>query len=196
MQGPHVSLQSASDADCRGNFARNGSLNILQDQNRSISDGFTVFALSHNLFNISATPIQAPVVWAIGYTTDLANNYTDLSGAPLTPRSPYYKSRYSDDKEMASTYTNFWGENMSNVKAQMVDFLNDFSNASSRAQQLDGKIIEDSESVAQYLSGLTSLALAEVYGSMQLTISTDGHGNFNKSDVMMFMKNIGGVKKK
>ena len=85
---------------------------------------------------------------------------------------------------------------MSNTKAQMVDFLNDFSNATSRAQQLEAKILRDSQSVAEGLSSLTSLALAEVYGSMQLTISTDGHGNLNKSDVMMFMKNIGGVKKK
>ena len=196
MQGTHVGFQSGSDADCRGNFTRNGELNIRDDQTRSISDGVTVFALSYELYNISATPTHPPVVWAIGYTTDLANNYTDLSGAPPTPRSPYYKSRYSDDKEMASTYTNSWGENMSNIKAQMVDFLNDFSNASSRAQQLDGKIVQDSESVAQYLSWLTSLALAEVYGSMQLTISTDGHGNFNKSDVMIFTKNIGGSKAK
>ena len=78
----------------------------------------------------------------------------------------------------------------------MVDFLNDFSNASSRAQQLEENIFQDSDSVAQYLSSLTSLALAEVYGSMQLTIWTDGHGNLNKSDIMMFMKDIGGVKGK
>jgi hypothetical protein len=97
---------------------------------------------------------------------------------------------------MASTHTNSWGEDISNIKAQMIDFLNDFSNASSRAQQLEGKIIQDAGSVAQYLSSLTSFALAEVYGSMQLTIWTDGHWNLNSSDVMMFMKNIGGVKKK
>jgi hypothetical protein len=192
MQGHHfVSSQSGSDADCRGNFTRSGFLNLQRDQNRSISDRFTVFALAYNLFNISATQAP-PVLWAIGYTTDLAINYTD----PPTPRSPYYKTRYSNDKEMASTYSNSWGENMSNIKAQMVDFLNNFSNASSRAQQLEGKIFQDSESVAQYLSSLTSLALAKVYGSMQLTVSTDGHGNFDESDVMMFMKNIGGAKKK
>jgi Domain of unknown function (DUF5127) len=180
MQGHHfVSSQSGSDADCRGNFTRSGFLNLQRDQNRSISDRFTVFALAYNLFNISATQAP-PVLWAIGYTTDLAINYTD----PPTPRSPYYKTRYSNDKEM------------SNIKAQMVDFLNNFSNASSRAQQLEGKIFQDSESVAQYLSSLTSLALAKVYGSMQLTVSTDGHGNFDESDVMMFMKNIGGAKKK
>ena len=85
---------------------------------------------------------------------------------------------------------------MSNIKAQVVNFLNDFSNASSRAQELDGKIIQDADSVANDLSSLTSLALAEVYGSMELTVWTDGLGNYNKSDVMVFMKNIGGVEKK
>ena len=192
IQGTKVSFQSGSDTDSRRNFTRNGLLNLQRDQNRSISDRFTVFALAYELYNITAT--QAPAVWAIGYTTDPAINYTDLSGAP-TYRSPYYKTRYSTDKEMVSTYI-AWGENVSNSKAQMVDFLKDFSNASSRAQQLEAKIFQDSQSVAQFLSSLASLALAEVYGSMQLTVSTDGHGNLNKSDVMMFMKNIGGVKKK
>jgi hypothetical protein len=194
MQSNRVSYQSGLGADSRGNFTRNGILNLQQDQNHSISDRSTVFALAYEIFNITATP--EPLVWAIGYTTDLAINYTDLSGAPTTPRSPYYKTRYLTDKEMVSIYSNSWEENMSNIYAQMVDFLNDFGNASSRAQQLEGKIFQDSNSVAQYLSSLTSLALAEVYGSMQLTISTDGHGNLNKSDVMMFMKNIGGVKNK
>jgi len=194
MQSPRVSFQSGLGADSRGNFTRNGILNLQQDQNHSISDRSTVFALAYELYNITAT--QAPVVWAIGYTTDFAINYTDLPGAPPTPRSPYYKTRYPTDREMVSVYSNSWEENMSNINAQMVDFLNDFSNTSSRAQQLEGKIFQDSESVAQYFSSLTSLALAEVYGSMQLTILTDGHGNLNKSDVMMFMKNIGGVKNK
>ncbi|KAI0278703.1 hypothetical protein BGY98DRAFT_505082 [Russula aff. rugulosa BPL654] len=174
--GTRVGYQSGSDADCRGNFTLNGYLNVQTDQNRSISDGSTVFALAYELYNITATQPDFPVVWAIGYTTDLAINYTDLSGAPPIPRSPYYKTRYPTDEEM------------------MVDFLNDFSNATSRAQQLEGKILQDSDSVAQYLSSLTSLALAEVYGSMQLTVWNDGYGNLNKSDVMMFMKNVGGVK--
>ena len=85
---------------------------------------------------------------------------------------------------------------MSNIKVQIVDFLNDFSNASSRAQKVDDKIFRDSESVAYDLSRLTFIAIAELYGSMQLTVGSDAHGNLNKSDVMIFMKNIGGVKKK
>lgn len=108
MQGTKVGFQSGLDSDSRGNFTRNGVLNLQQDQNRSISDRSTVFALAYELYNITAT--QTPVIWAIGYTTDLAISYTDLSGAPPTPRSPYYKTRYSTDKEMASTYSNSWGE--------------------------------------------------------------------------------------
>jgi hypothetical protein len=112
MQEFQVSSQSGSDADCRGNFARIGELNIPKDQTRSIGNSSTVFAFSYNLFNISTTSTEGPIIWAIGYTTDLAINYTDLSGAPPTPRSPYYKSRYSDDIEMASTHSNSWGENV------------------------------------------------------------------------------------
>ena len=97
---------------------------------------------------------------------------------------------------MASIYGNFPGDIMSNMKGQIVDFLNDYSDASSKALQRENKIFDDSKSISNDLSILTSTALAEVYGSMQLTIGTDEFGNLNKSDVMMFMKNIGGVKKK
>jgi hypothetical protein len=82
---------------------------------------------------------------------------------------------------------------MSNVKVQIVDFLNDFNNASYRAQQLDNKILHDANSISDDLGVLVSLAVAQVYGSMQLTIGTDTQGNLNNSDIMMFMKNIGSI---
>ena len=85
---------------------------------------------------------------------------------------------------------------MSNITGQIVDFLNDFSNASSRALQPEKKLFDDSKSISNHLSDLTPTALAEVYGSMQLTIGTDVYGNLNKSDVMIFMKNIGGFNKR
>jgi hypothetical protein len=80
----------------------------------------------------------------------------------------------------------------SNNKVQIVDFLKDFSNASSRAQQLDNKILQDANSVSNNLGGLVSVAIAQVYGSMQLTVGTDADGSLNNSDILMFMKNIGG----
>jgi hypothetical protein len=194
VQGDNVTYQIASDADSRGNFTRNGKSNGQLDLNpRPISDNF-VSAISRDLGSIQAT--NHPVVWAIGYTTDSAINYTDLSGTPPMSRSPYYKTQYSNDEELASIYGNSRGDNISNIKGQIVDFLNDFNNATSIARQSEDKIFNDSQSITNDLVWMTSNAMAEVYGSMLLTIGTDEHGNPNKSDVMMFMKNIGGVKKK
>jgi hypothetical protein len=43
------------------------------------------------------------------------------------------------------------------------------------------------------LGYLVSLATAQVYGSIQLTIPYDGYGYFTKSDAMAFMKNMAGL---
>ncbi|KAI9513395.1 hypothetical protein F5148DRAFT_1278777 [Russula earlei] len=151
----------------RGYFVDNGRLdNQVEMAVHTISKTFPVFAMSYDLGTIQST--QTPVVWTVGYTTDPAINYSDLSGASST-RNLYYKTQYSDDG------------------ALIVDFLNDFSNASSRAQQLDQKILQDAASISNLLGDLVSLAIHQVYGSTQLTIGTD------KSDVLMFMKNIGGT---
>jgi hypothetical protein len=106
MQGADVTYQADSDTDARGKFTRSGMLNGQQDPNlRPISDSFAVFAISRDLGTIQAT--KDPVVWAIGYTTDPTVNYGDLSGAPPTSRSPYYKIQYSSatDADLVSIYS-------------------------------------------------------------------------------------------
>ena len=92
MQGADVTYQGGSDTEARSEFALNGMLN-RQPGRYPISDNSTVFAISRDLGIIQAT--KDPVVWTIGHTTDPAVNYSDLSGAPPTPRSPYYKIQYS-----------------------------------------------------------------------------------------------------
>ena len=87
----------------------------------------------------------------------------------------------------------FTGISASYIISQIVDFLGDFANASSRARELDQKILQGAAPVSDLLGDLVSLATAQVYGSTQLTIGTDANGNYNESDVMMFMKNIGGT---
>jgi Domain of unknown function (DUF5127) len=193
VQGDDVTYQISSDANSRGNFTHNGELNDEQDPDpRVINVQFPVFAISRDLGTVNAT--QAPVVWAVGYTTDPAINFTDVSGTPVS-RSLYYKTQYSNDEALASIDIISCGD-MSNNKVQIVDFLNDFSNASSRAQQLDNKILQNASSISGGIGDLVSLAIAQVYGSMQLTVGSDALGSLNASDVMVFMKNIGGVKAK
>jgi hypothetical protein len=75
----------------------------------------------------------------------------------------------------------------------MADFVNDFANASSRAQQLDQKILQDAAPISGLLGDLVSFATAQVYGSTVLTIAIDAYGQFNESDVMAFMKNMAGL---
>jgi len=82
---------------------------------------------------------------------------------------------------------------VSHIISKIGDFLNDFANASSRAQKLDLKILQDAAPVSGLLGDLVSFATAQVYGSIQLTIAIDAYGYFVKSDAMAFMKNMGGV---
>jgi hypothetical protein len=109
MQAENVTYQSSSDAYSRGNFSRNGVLNGYQDtESRAIKDNFPVFGISRDLGAVIAT--QAPVVWTVGYTTEPAINYTDLSGAPPISRSLYYKIQYvNDDEALASIDCNSLG---------------------------------------------------------------------------------------
>jgi hypothetical protein len=57
---------------------------------------------------------------------------------------------------------------------------------------LDQKILHDAVSISDLLGDLVSLAVPQVYGSTQLTIGTNTNGEYDPSDVMMFMKNVGG----
>jgi hypothetical protein len=80
-----------------------------------------------------------------------------------------------------------------NTVVQIVDFLNDFRDTAIGAQKLDQSILQDAASVSDLLGDLVSLALPQVFGSIQLTIGTDSNGKYNASDMMVFMKNVGGL---
>lgn len=117
IQGDDVTYKIAVGDDSRNYFARNGTLDNQYDPNiRAINNQYAVFAIARDLGTIQVT--QASVVWTVGYTTDFAINYTDLSGAPPTPRRPYYKIKYSSDADLASIYGNCWGYYISNIKSR------------------------------------------------------------------------------
>lgn len=126
MQGDNVTYDIASDADSRDSFAQYGLLNDQQDPNiRPVSDNFAVFAISRDLGSIKAT--QAPVVWAIGYTTDPAISYTDLSDAPPTSRRLYYETKYSDDGnsddgKLVSTHAISYVDDPSKIMSRSLTF--------------------------------------------------------------------------
>ncbi|KAI9433022.1 hypothetical protein H4582DRAFT_2188478 [Lactarius indigo] len=173
----NVTFKIAQDTISRGLFVLNGVLDNQTDPNfRFINSNFTVFAIARDLGTIQA--IDDPVVWAVGFTLDPPINYMGPSGAAPRKRSLFYKTRYSNDTSL------------------IIDFLGDFANASSRAQKLDQKILQAAAPVSDLLGDLVSLSTAQVFGSTQLTVGTDANDNYDASDVMMFMKKIGGSQSK
>ncbi|KAI9464135.1 hypothetical protein BJY52DRAFT_888853 [Lactarius psammicola] len=187
--GDKITYKTGRDGDARALFRYQGTLDNLTDSNfRPINSNYPVFAISRDLGTIQAT--QDPVVWAVGFTTDPAIQYTDLFTNSPQHRSLFYRIRYPDDISLVSSYIH--RGMMRLTLSQIPDFLNDFVNATSRAQQLDSEILQDAAAVSGALGDLVSLATAQVYGSIQLTIGFDASNNPNKSDVMAFMKDVGG----
>ncbi|KAH9050589.1 hypothetical protein EDB84DRAFT_1555238 [Lactarius hengduanensis] len=164
--GDNIKWMVAEDTDSRHSFLKIGAVD-----EGTYATTLPGFALSRDLGTIQVT--QDPIVWVVGFATDPAINFKDLSGTPQQ-RSSFYKTKYSDDQSL------------------VVDFMNDFANASSRARQLDQKILQDAAPISGLLGDLVSFATAHVYGSTQPTVAIDSSGEFNKSDVMAFMKNIDG----
>ncbi|KAI0058455.1 hypothetical protein BV25DRAFT_1902161 [Artomyces pyxidatus] len=170
-----VTYMTASAGTARKQFASQGVLNDELDTTfRSIPDGYPVFAIAQDLGTIQST--TSPAVWVIGYSRDPALQYTPLSGA-TQQRNLYFMSKYKA------------GDSTGLIN----DFLADFPDAVARAGQLDTKITGDAANVSSDYADLVSLAARQAYGGTELTIAKGSDGSFNTSDVMMFMKNIGGL---
>ena len=101
IQGVNFTYKTDLDRTSRSMFQQSGVLDNKTDTNSgAIGDPFPTFAISRDFGTIQST--QPPLVWAVGYTTDPAISYTDLSGAPATQRFSYYRSKYSDDGALVS----------------------------------------------------------------------------------------------
>ncbi|CAL1714531.1 unnamed protein product [Somion occarium] len=112
------------------------------------------------------------LVWAIGSMRDPAVTYTTPSG-DSQQRSSYFRSRYSS------------------VSSIVDSVLSDFSDATKRADGLDQKIVTAAQNTSSTYAELVSLAARAVMGSTELTIANGTDGNFNTSDVKLFMWDIG-----
>ena len=86
-------------------FLVEGSLGNEDGAGISNGPSAVTFAISHDLGTILAT--QTPIVWAIGYTTDLAINAVQFDSSSQNARSPYYKLRYQNDESLVTPFFKF-----------------------------------------------------------------------------------------
>ena len=71
--------------------------------------------------------------------------------------------------------------------------LDNFDNALNNAIALDNQILRDGNQISTNYYDLLALTTRQAMGSLDITISRDGSGNWNKSDVKAFLKSTGGI---
>ncbi|KZT74313.1 DUF1793-domain-containing protein [Daedalea quercina L-15889] len=165
-----VTYQTGEDTVVRAQFISNGELANTEDTNfRAVSDDWPVFALAHDLGTVSGT--SDTVVYAVGHVRDPAIQYI-IADDQLQPRNLYFWSQFSTVNDLLST------------------FLGDYEGALVRATAFDAQVKSDASSISSDYADWVALAVRQAFGAIEFTVSKDSSGNFNTSDIMVFMKEI------
>lgn len=72
--------------------------------------------------------------------------------------------------------------------SQISSFLGDYQNALNRAQAFDNKVASDATKISADYASIVALSIRQALGATEITISKNGGGTFNTSDVLVFMK--------
>lgn len=183
--GTDVTYQSGADTDVRGQFTSHGNLSNTQDTNfRAINNDFPVFGLAKDLGQVAGT--TGPVVFAIGSVRDPAVEYI-VANNGTQARSLYFWSQYSNASDAVSLYT-FDLRSVTDALLQIEAFLQDYSGALQRANTFDSQVTSDASKISNDYSSLVQSSIRQTMGGVEITISKNGDGSFNTSDVLVFMK--------
>ncbi|PPR07202.1 hypothetical protein CVT26_012635 [Gymnopilus dilepis] len=165
-----TTFQTGPDVVVRAQFINNGKLVNTQDTNfRAVSNNWPVFALSRDLGSITST--ASPVVFSVGHIRDPVIQYI-VANAQIQPRSLFFWSQFSSPAAVISS------------------FLGDYQNALNRAQAFDNKVASDATKISADYASIVALSIRQALGATEITISKNGGGTFNTSDVLVFMKEI------
>ncbi|KAJ7352460.1 hypothetical protein DFH08DRAFT_858995 [Mycena albidolilacea] len=166
-----LTYQTGQDTVVRAQFIKNATLANTEDTNfRAVNNDWPTFAFAHTI-TVGAT-VSTPVKFTIGQVRDPAIEYI-LAGNVHQKRSSYWWSTYTT------------------VAALISDFINAYPTALATANAFDAKVQKDATSkVSTAYAEITALAVRQAFGATELTISKASDGTWNKSDIMMFMKEI------
>ncbi|KAJ6598936.1 hypothetical protein DFH09DRAFT_1356105 [Mycena vulgaris] len=166
-----MTYQTGEDVVVRSQFVGNSTLLNTQDTNfRAISKAWPVFAFAHDLGKITSTPSN-PVVVSVGHVRDPAISYI-VSGAKLQYRSSY-----------------FWNQ-FSNVSDAITSSLHEYADALTRNSKFDAQVQADASAISADYAAIVALSIRQTLGATEITISKNGDGSWNTSDVLVFMKEI------
>ncbi|KLO09797.1 DUF1793-domain-containing protein [Schizopora paradoxa] len=174
--GVGVLFGVGSDVQKRGMNATTPALaNTVESEevsSHAIGNPWDFWGVTIDLGNI--TDMTTPLVSAVGAIRDPSIQLIQLSGN-VENQSPYYQMNFSTPLDIVSF------------------FLNDFNNSMDIAKQLDNQIINDSANISQSYADLLSLVARQAMSAIEITVSRNPDGNFNSSDTMAFMMDMGSV---
>ena len=191
MQSPALSWRTNSDVNARVTFqdatdlGNSANLTYRPIQN---PDDWPVFAIAYDLGTV--TDESSEVAWGIGVARDrIAQAQTGFS--PEEDRYPYYLSQYRSSSEAVSENDCHHPQMLIlRSRCQFEDFLQSYDNASSRADDLDRKIMSAASNKSAGYADLIALGTRQVLAAFEVTISKGADG-YNVSDIQAFMKDSG-----
>ena len=71
---------------------------------------------------------------------------------------------------------------------QISSFVSDYAAALARAKAFDAKVQADAEKISSDYASIVALSVRQTLGACEITVSKNGDGSFNTSDITTFMK--------
>jgi hypothetical protein len=165
-----ATFQTGQDTVVRAQFLNDGALANSQDGNfRAASNDWPVLALSHDLGTVDTVPSRT-LVYSIGHSRD-PSIVMRRPGNVMQARSSYFWTQYSDiHAVVCSSRLVRWSHKV-DADLQISDFLNDYTNALSRANTLDAQVQSDAGKISTNYAGLAALSLRQALGATEITVS-------------------------
>ncbi|KAL1747092.1 hypothetical protein HDZ31DRAFT_32617 [Schizophyllum fasciatum] len=169
-QSPPMSYRMDAEDSARDKFVKDTNLgNKATAWFRPIAERWPVAAFAYDLGSVQDESDE--VVWAIG----LARDQIVRLGHELEDqvRYPLYLSRYNSMDDAFSA------------------FLQDYDQASPRADDFDTKIMNAATSKSAEYADLVALGTRQALAGLDITVSKGSDGSMNASDVQAFIKDSG-----
>jgi len=146
-----------------------------------------VLGFAMNLGSIKQT--SNPVVWALTVMQSSDIFYNSVEGAQH--RYPYFRSQSNVIPDTTSQFSEPF--EASNDEVLVQNALDDFDTILANSIAIDNAVRSDGMAVSPEYADILALSLRQVMASMEITVSVGSDGQWNTSDVMSFMKNMGAL---
>ncbi|KAL5494579.1 hypothetical protein ACEPAI_40 [Sanghuangporus weigelae] len=171
ISGATASWAITEDVANRGRAANMSSLGNQQDNPpRGVEVRWPTLGIAVDWQSIQST--SEPAVWAIGVMRSPAIQYRTPAGSNQE-HFPYFLTQWSDGPTATKA------------------FLDDFDRAIAASSAFDVQISAAGNAVSQEYADLLALSTRQVMGTLDITLSRTGGGEWNFTDTKAFMKNIG-----